>query len=381
MGKVNFLKFTHGSYYLMIAICALLTFTASGFAANVTSGGEHAGQGNTITAGYTSGPVTYFGSWNGGGNNTNTNVTKFSFVLKLASDGVGPSTATNSNTAVWAQLLVDGGAANWAECGVAASPVPGTVLCTLSGPQQKPLAQVTGVNIVARDRNEDPVPPDMFTPADLSPLLWLDASDVGTVSSTEAGLVYQWRDKSGNGRIFSQSTEGAMPDITSATQNGLPVMRFDGSDYMVGTGFSISQASTYIFAYRAAETAGYYVFDGTPSSGRNAFGRGLNGTGQIGAFAGSGGISLNINHPLQDVFAVVFNGASSQLYRNGQLIASGNIGTQSASNGLTLGARFSLSDVINGELYEIIVVSGALTQQTIQTTTTYLNNKWGLNTP
>lgn len=160
-GAMKVLKHSNFSYYVSVLVVAALVFTASGFAANISSPPGNAGQGNTVTSGYVMGTVVYGGGWLVNGNGTNTNVNQFAFNLKKAADGTGVSTVTNENTAVWAQLLTESGGGNWAERVVAGTPVAGNTICNLSGPQQKPLAQVTGVNVVARDRNGDPTPPPM----------------------------------------------------------------------------------------------------------------------------------------------------------------------------------------------------------------------------
>lgn len=55
----------------------------------------------------------------------------------------------------------------------------------------------------------DGVNPQLWSPIQLSPALWLDAADSSTI--TIATGVSQWNDKSGNGRNVSQSTPAAQP--------------------------------------------------------------------------------------------------------------------------------------------------------------------------
>jgi hypothetical protein len=83
----------------------------------------------------------------------------------------------------------------------------------------------------------------LWTPAVLRPALWLDASDLSTISIGTG--VSEWRDKSGNGRHVSQGTGGTQPTLTQNGLNGLPVLSFNGSQYLT----SISAASVWNFLH------------------------------------------------------------------------------------------------------------------------------------
>ena len=74
----------------------------------------------------------------------------------------------------------------------------------------------------------------IWTPAEISTALWLDASDAGTVTET-GGAVSQWDDKSGNGRNATAGA-GFQPDYVPAGQNGLNVIRLDGSSQYLNLG-------------------------------------------------------------------------------------------------------------------------------------------------
>lgn len=68
--------------------------------------------------------------------------------------------------------------------------------------------------------------------------LHLDASDASTLYDATTGgslvaadgSVARWEDKSGNGRHATQGTAGNRPARKTAIQNGLDVLRFDGTD-------------------------------------------------------------------------------------------------------------------------------------------------------
>lgn len=68
-----------------------------------------------------------------------------------------------------------------------------------------------------------------WSPAALSPDLWLDADDASTFTYHSGTLVSQWADKSGNGYHATQATSGNAPS-RSGTLNGLTTVDFDGVD-------------------------------------------------------------------------------------------------------------------------------------------------------
>lgn len=70
-----------------------------------------------------------------------------------------------------------------------------------------------------------------FTPLSLEPELWLDASDISTITES-SGSVSQWNDKSGKGRNLVQATGASQPTTGSATQNGLNVLSFSSSQFL-----------------------------------------------------------------------------------------------------------------------------------------------------
>lgn len=67
----------------------------------------------------------------------------------------------------------------------------------------------------------------LWTPAELTTALWLDASDASTI--TIATGVSNWADKSGLGRHFRQTVGGYQPALTTAGLNGLDVITFVAS--------------------------------------------------------------------------------------------------------------------------------------------------------
>ena len=109
----------------------------------------------------------------------------------------------------------------------------------------------------------------LWTPADTTTALWLDAADSATLFSVTSGstpsgadsVVGRWEDKSGNARHITQAANGLRPLRKIAVQNGLDVVRFDGvDDRMLSSVVNLG-------------SAGYSCFWVTNSGGLNAAGR------------------------------------------------------------------------------------------------------------
>jgi len=75
---------------------------------------------------------------------------------------------------------------------------------------------------LAIQQDNTPVP---FNPSQITTTLWLDSTDSSTLTDDGAGLISQWRDKSGNNNHANGVTTGR-PTLTLAVQNGLNVLRF-----------------------------------------------------------------------------------------------------------------------------------------------------------
>lgn len=85
----------------------------------------------------------------------------------------------------------------------------------------------------------------LWTPAQITTALWLDATDDSTITAS-SGLVSQINDKSGNGRNFTASST-ARPTLTSNGLNGSNVLTFGGSQYLT----SSNTAATWGFLNKA----------------------------------------------------------------------------------------------------------------------------------
>jgi len=217
---------------------------------------------------------------------------------------------------------------------------------------------------------------ELFSPLDLSPAAWFDASDESTITDT-GGAVDTWADKSGNGYDVTQATAANKPTTGTRTMNGLNVLDFDGSsDYLQGAfGATLTQPNTIFMVFDLESYGGtMFLYDGIDASNRHTVYRSSS---IYRAFAGvdQGGGTFDAD---PHISRAVFNGSASSLHIDGSSnIATSDFGSQSLT-GLTLGARYSAANFFSGAIAEVIVVDGTLTAQQIADTETYLADKWGI---
>lgn len=227
--------------------------------------------------------------------------------------------------------------------------------------------------------------------------LWLDASDTSSLT-LNANAVSEWRDKSGNGRHFSQATAANQP-LTTRTQNSLRVLDFDGTRRLDGNAASLTIArnvgaltmfvvgqldtvnadSQFFFVSRngatAARAAVAYLF-GTNSL--VAGGRRLDSD----SFA-SASFTQNTN---ANILTGVLDYANSDafIFQNGTQQAtntsfqtSGNT-SNTDSDGVSIGQNIAGAQSLDGWIGEIIVYQRAIVAAERRRVERYLGAKWGI---
>lgn len=227
-----------------------------------------------------------------------------------------------------------------------------------------------------------------FSPLSLSPTLWLDASNAGSITSS-GGAVSQWSDLSGNNNHCTQSTAGAKPTTGATTQNGLNVIDFDGgSDFLdyatslqpvaagglsvvavarrAGSGGTLvtERATTQVRAFQYLLASEYYISsDGVNSSSNHQI--------EFATFAATAS-------PFQTTFTSV-SGSRMVCRLNGtaRTVTTGTATTMTGGAGGRIGRREGAIQFWQGWMAEIIAVPAVLTAQQITDVETYLKNKWG----
>lgn len=252
-----------------------------------------------------------------------------------------------------------------------------------------------------------------WTPADISPDLWLDASDTTTITES-GGAVSQWNNKGTRGN-FTQATGAVQPTTGATTLNGLNVLDFAG-DYLTATDTNewkfLSDGTDHLFGIVAkfgttANPNTVYLFFGnsqtdTPAVGSAFFWDDRSSISRNNALnvfysagvSGSPSIeSINNDTVTANTFTIVSavldpdNGTAANrvaLYINAGSAISNNTKTQTVSTAnptyaLQVGAAGNNLLPMTGSIAEIVVASGANATETNRAKLRdYLNTKWGV---
>lgn len=246
-----------------------------------------------------------------------------------------------------------------------------------------------------------------FSPADLNPQLWLDASDTSTI--TEAGgAVSQWDNKGLLGN-FVQATAASQPTTGVSTQNGLNVIDF-ASDFLEASDTNewkfmhdgtvviwacviklgvVANPNAFYNIFMNANNAGEIGFrigwdDRTPENEEanhevwNASTRFIRNQASIwpaNSFFVASVISDPLNATLADRSEMFANAGGAS--KNNTL--SGSPSTSNPTNAARIGADDSGTNVLTGSIAEMIVVSGTYaTEANRVLLRDYLNEKWSV---
>lgn len=218
-----------------------------------------------------------------------------------------------------------------------------------------------------------------FSPCQVSGLrLWLDASMIAGL--VDGDQVAAWYDLSGAGNHAAQADPAARPLYKTGILNGRPVVRFDGSDdYLQTAAFSaaLSQPTT-VVVVGSFGASGDTLYDGLAVGARHNLVR--SGATTLGISAGTYLSYTDATPTGTSVWSAVFNGGSSQLWRDGTSKASGAAGAHQLT-GLTLGADYrapAAADNLLGDIAEILIYNASLSTADRQRIERYLGAKYGI---
>jgi hypothetical protein len=239
---------------------------------------------------------------------------------------------------------------------------------------------------------EFPAQYGLWSPANITTALWLDAADSSTVT-TVSSAVSQWNDKSGNSRnATASSTE--RPTYSATSFNSKPGLTFNGTSNVLRADAlaSLLGGEDTPFSAHAVVNFSSGVLLGLGSSASNnpvhsivalsasslfeSSRRDLASSGLGTSITGSNSASANL------LLGNVFTGTSATLYRNGSQDASGaqDVGTLGTLNRFAIGAlaRPTVGSYATGTISEIIINTTAISTDTRQRIEGYLAHKWGL---
>lgn len=229
-----------------------------------------------------------------------------------------------------------------------------------------------------------------WTPASpANTLAWYDASDSSTITAS-SNIISQVDDKSGNNFNLNVLTGGKTgPKTGIQTLNDLNVFTWDTvGQVLENNSFSYDQNSNglyfaIIFKCIIDNTQDFVLAGTESTSAGNRMAVRRNGTINSIQIIGGSGTGSNIvlgsspgSVPEGQDFLVAskFNGANSHIRIDGELLKSGNIGTNAFSS-LNIGANEAESSPIKGYIAEIVFSTGSSDEEEVEG---YLAHKWGL---
>ena len=222
----------------------------------------------------------------------------------------------------------------------------------------------------------------LWTPAEITTALWLDASDSSTIT-IDTG-VSQWRDKSGNARHFAQATTTRQPALITAGKNGLDIIRFDGSSYSLLASISIPSGNWSAFFVIKPEVTskagGMYLLD--TQSGRMIFAALKSAGSLVGCYFGSwlGTQAGTTAYQILEYYLDAGAGAGgSSILRNGTSLESITYTSNAIGGTTAIGSVYDLgTSFFNGDICEIILIPSAADLYTRQLMQGYAAWKWGV---
>ena len=211
-----------------------------------------------------------------------------------------------------------------------------------------------------------------FSPIDLSPTLWVDASDETTITES-GGAVSQWDDKSGNGNHLKQASSTFQPITGTHTLNGRNTIYNDGADFLdTDSAVSLTGFTAWMVFEHIAETVSYQFGTSDRSTYALVMTEGNSST----------AIDQNMGTVTYHIDGTLFTGTTrGDLYTAlaesphiVRIVSDGTINIVLAP----FGYPFSPAGIAEQKMAEVIIADGTLTAQQIAATETYLADKWGI---
>jgi len=231
--------------------------------------------------------------------------------------------------------------------------------------------------------------PELWTPAEITTALWLDADDSSTLT-LDGSVVDQWADRSGNARHVTASSTIRPAFSSTGLSGALPAVVFDGSnDRLVSAGFGFPRPFSVFFvgnnsggSYRRAINIGAST-DTCGFIGSNA--------GNYATFFGNGSgtwVDTAANSSAQSVSSPKIFGVTNSGSGSSAAIPYVNSAAQTAKGGGTFsgtGRGVSIGGYSGaagqewaGPISEVVILSRVADADERQKIEGYLAHKWNL---
>ncbi len=220
--------------------------------------------------------------------------------------------------------------------------------------------------------------------------LWLDSSDLSTITKDGSNKISQWNDKSGLGNHATQGTGTKQPTWTASQLNSKPTVYFDNTDTL-----AVSSASLYAVANggntcfavaknsNASGVTDYVWHMSEAGSGRNYLAY-LPTEGSIRSQSrtlDSNGVSYttSVNNAYQ-VIRTRRSGTTQAIAVNGSAETTNAFGAdEDGVDAFYLGSRANIDSFLDGYIAEILIYSRVLSSHEIALVERYLANKWAIH--
>ena len=227
-----------------------------------------------------------------------------------------------------------------------------------------------------------------FSPLQLSPALWLDASDASTLYDATTGgslvaadgVVARWEDKSGNARHATQATLANRPQRKTGIKNGKDIIRFDGTKSMINSVAQLATTSGTIFvtANRPGAGTDQLFFQAGSLSAKSGVGISIHSSPAVRKTYVYGSVDvLGTNSTIVSNMVSKFDSSLISFYQNSILANSLAVTGISIGAGYYIGSFSGLVYLI-GDILEIIVFPSALSDTNRLAVESYLNTKWAV---
>lgn len=217
----------------------------------------------------------------------------------------------------------------------------------------------------------------LWTPREISTALWLDAADSSTLIQEGSGIS-QWKDKSGNARHATQTTDALRPTLSSI--GALAALAFSsGKRFDLTTPVPITSTQFVIAVYTRPVSSSHSILLGVNADGGYAFHwytnnliyveLGLTTTIRTGSANTATGTFIH---------SVLRNGSALALNLFDNVVATTGTTSVGGTQYTQVGARnVSTSDFMSGNIGELIVCD-TIDSLIHKKLTGYVANKWGL---
>jgi hypothetical protein len=221
--------------------------------------------------------------------------------------------------------------------------------------------------------------------------VWLKADAIAGLTGNP---VSTWSDRSGNNVNATQSNVGNQPAYTTNVLNGLPVVRFDGSNDRLEFNRVIQDDFSIIAVFKTAQSAGggtqWYLgvglVDAEVGGVTNDFGMSLI-AGKLATGAGNPDVTAlstsafsDNNGHIANFQRVLSSGVISQ-FTDGASTATATAGTNSltAPTRIVLGSLQTNINYFSGDIAEVLVYSSALNKAERTIVDNYLSAKYNIS--